>query len=88
VVELGYFECFDLVRAITYNHIGRKEDATRILNRIESAKFIFICHDYFLIQQKILELNMCKSPTTKKYRKLKTEVNWLINKTGFTSFKI
>jgi hypothetical protein len=88
VVELGYFECFDLVRAITYYHIGRKEDATRILNRIESAKFIFICHDYFLIQQKILELNMCKSPTTKKYRKLKTEVNWLINKTGFTSFKI
>lgn len=88
VVELGYFECFDLVRAITYYHIGRKEDATRVLNRIESAKFIFICHDYFLIQQKILELNMCKSTTTKKYQKIETEISGLINKTGFTTFKI
>ena len=88
LVELGYFECFDLVRAITYYHIGRKEDATRILNRIESAKFIFICHDYFLIQQKILELNRCKSTATKKYHKLETELNRLINKTGFTSFKV
>lgn len=88
LVELGYFECFDLVRAITYYHIGRKEDAIRILNRIESAKFIFICHDYFLIQQKILELNMCKSTTTKKYHKLETELNRLIYKTGFTTFKI
>ena len=88
VVELGYFECFDLVRAITYYHIGRKEDATRILNRIESAKFIFICHDYFLIQQKILELNRCKSTATKKYQKIETEISGLINKTGFTTFKV
>ena len=88
VVELGYFECFDLVRAITYYHIGRKEDATRILNRIESAKFIFICHDYFLIQQKILELNRYKSTATKKYQKIETEISGLINKTGFTTFKV
>lgn len=85
VVELGYFECFDLVRAIAYFNIGKKEEAIRVLNRIESSKFIFICHDYFLIQQKIMELNMCKSQSTKKYQKLKAEIYSLVNKTGFTA---
>lgn len=86
VVELGYFECFDLVRTIAYYHGGRKDDAVRVLSRIESSKFIFICHDYFLIQQKILELKLCKSSATQKYNKLKTELDLLINKTGFISF--
>lgn len=86
LVELGYFECFDLLRAIAYYHCGRKEDASRVLSRIESSKFIFICHDYFLIQQKTLELKLCKSVATQKYQKLKTELGWLINKTKFTAF--
>jgi hypothetical protein len=86
VVELGYFECFDLVRAIAYFNSGKKDEALRILNRIESSKFIFIYHAYFLIQQKTLELNMCKSQATKKYQKLNAEIDSLVNKTGFTVF--
>jgi hypothetical protein len=87
MVELGYFECFDMVKAITLYHLGNKRDSKRILERIEPANFIFIQQNYFLIQLKHLQLNMCTTDKSIKYKKLKKEQDDLISKTRFTYFE-
>lgn len=85
-IEQGYFEHFDLMKAITYYHLGDEISAKRILNRIDSSAVLFTFQDYHNLNRKILEYNMSGKDTIKKRNILKKEIESLIKQTGYTLF--
>jgi hypothetical protein len=86
-IEDGYFECLDLIKAIALYHTGHHTEAIDLLRNIENSNFIFIMHDYCLIQRKILELEICSSESILKRPRLQKELDSLISKTGFKIFR-
>ena len=85
-VEQGYFEHFDLMKAITYYHLGDEISAKRILNRIDSSKVLFTFQDYHNLNRKILEYNLSGKESIRKRNVLKKEIESLIIQTGYTIF--
>lgn len=85
-IEHGYYEHFDLMKAITYYNLGEIESAKRILNRIDSSIVKFTFQEYHNINRKILEYNMCGNNTKRKKTMLKKEIKSLIESTGYTIF--
>lgn len=86
-IEFGYYENFDLMKAITYYNTGDKQAAKRILKRIDSSMVQFTFQDYHNINRKILEYNLTGPLTSRKKELLKEEINLLIDKTGYTLFR-
>ena len=87
VIENGYFDCLDLVKAIAFYHTGDHRGGKHILNQIENSGFIFIVHDYFLIQRKLLEVESCSEESILKRPRIIYDISQLIKKTGFNIFK-
>ena len=86
-LDNGYLEALDLVKAIHLVKLNKPADSKRILNRLKSTDIVFIMHDYFLIQRLIVELQLIQSKDSKKYQKMYTEVNSLIEKRKFYFFR-
>lgn len=86
-IEFGYYENFDLMKAITYYYTGDMRSAKRILKRIDSSMVPFTFQDYHNINRKILEYKLILSQTSRKKKLLKDEINLLIDKTGYTIFR-
>ncbi len=82
-IEIGYFESFDLMKAICFYHIGLKSDAKRILSRIENSAFQFTFRNYHLIHRLKLEIMFCAKTQSAKKQKLQMELANLISQTGF-----
>ena len=85
-IEHGYYEHFDLMKAITYYHLGDEKSAKRILNRIDSSVVKFTFQDYHNLNRKILEYNMSGKDAIRKRNVLKKEIESLIKQTGYTIF--
>lgn len=85
-IEQGYFEHFDLMKAITYFHLGDESSAKRILNRIDSSTVIFTFQDYHNLNRKILEYKMTGKDSIRKRNILKKDIQTLIKQTGYTIF--
>lgn len=85
-IEHGYYEHFDLMKAITYYNLGEIEYAKRILNRIDSSIVKFTFQEYHNINRKILEYNMCGKNANRKKMLLKKEIKALIESTNYTLF--
>jgi hypothetical protein len=86
-IEQGYYEHFDLMKAITYYNLGDEKSAKRILNRLDSSAVFFTFQDYHNLIRKILEYNMSGNESAKKRPILKKEIESLIKRTGYTIFK-
>jgi tetratricopeptide (TPR) repeat protein len=86
IIEDGYFECLDLVKAIALYHTGHHTEAVELLRNIENSGFIFIMHDYCLIQRKLLELEACSPESSLKRPTILKDLKRLILKSGFTIF--
>jgi hypothetical protein len=86
-IEIGYYESFDLMKAICLYHLGEKNDAKRILNRTDSSALQFTFYEYHLIHRLKLEIKMCSGNSIKK-QKLQKALADLIIKTGFTKLAI
>jgi hypothetical protein len=87
-IENGYYESFDLMKAICLYHIGEKNDAKRILNRTDSSALQFTFHEYHLIHRLRLEIKMCSNANSVKKQKLQKALADLIIKTGFTQLAL
>jgi len=87
-IENGYYESFDLMKAICLYHIGEKNDAKRILNRTDSSALQFTFHEYHLIHRLRLEIKMCSNANSVKKQKLQKALADLIIKTGFTKLSL
>ena len=83
----GFYESLDIIKAIALFAVGKKDNAKRMLARIDEANLSFLTRKYFIIQKKIIELALCTQTTSKKYINLKKEINDLIQATGFVFFK-
>ena len=86
-IENGYYESFDLMKAICIFHLGQKNDAKRILNRTDSNALQFTFYEYHLIHRLKLEIKMCSGNSIKK-QKLEKALADLIIKTGFTQLAL
>ena len=86
-LDTGYFEVFDLIKAINLFQLGKINDAKRILKRTKSTDVIFIMHDYFLIQRLMIELQLIQSKKSLKYVAKCNELKKVIRKTNFTFFE-
>ena len=86
-LDTGYFEVFDLIKAINLFQLGKINDAKRILKRTKSTDVIFIMHDYFLIQRLMIELQLIQSKKSIKYVAKCNELKKVIRKTNFTFFE-
>jgi hypothetical protein len=86
-IEHGYFEHFDLMKAITYYNLGDSQSAKRILKRIDSSKVKFTMHLYHMLHRKILEYNLCHTSSVKKRKLLRAQIDSLIEQTGYTFLK-
>lgn len=87
-IEKGYYESFDLMKAISLFHIGLKSDAKRILNRTESSAFQFTFKEYHLIHRLKLEIKFCANSESAKKQKLQLELDNLIQQTGFVKLAL
>lgn len=87
LLDNGYFEVFDIIKAINLFQLGEINDTKRILKRTKYNDVIFIMHDYFLIQRLILELNFIKSKASLKYQSKVKDLKHLIEKTNFSFFE-
>ena len=87
-IEIGYYESFDLMKAICIYHLGEKSDAKRILNRTDSSALQFTFHEYHLIHRLRLEIKMCSNASSVKKQKLQKALADLIIKTGFTQLAL
>jgi hypothetical protein len=87
-IENGYYESFDLMKAICLYHIGEKNDAKRILNRTDSSALQFTFYEYHLIHRLRLEIKMCSNANSVKKQKLQKALADLIIKTGFTKLAL
>ena len=87
-IEIGYYESFDLMKAICIYHLGEKSDAKRILNRTDSSALQFTFHEYHLIHRLRLEIKMCSNTNSVKKQKLQKALADLIIKTGFTQLAL
>jgi len=87
IIEDGYFECLDLIKAIALYHTGHHTEAVDLLSNIENSGFIFIMHDYCLIQRKLLELETCSPDSILKRPTIIKDLDRLILKSGFKIFK-
>jgi hypothetical protein len=87
LLDNGYFEVFDIIKAINLFQLGEINDTKRILKRTKYNDVIFIMHDYFLIQRLILELNFIKSKASIKYQSKVKDLKHLIKKTNFSFFE-
>lgn len=85
-IEHGYYEHFDLMKAITYYNLGEIESAKRILKRIDSSIVKFTFQEYHNINRKVLEYNMCSKNTKRKKEILKKEIKSIIDSTGYSIF--
>jgi hypothetical protein len=79
-LDIGYFEVFDLIKAINLFQLGKINDAKRILKRTKSTDVIFIMHDYFLIQRLMIELQLIQSKNSLKYVAKCNELKKIIKK--------
>jgi hypothetical protein len=87
-IENGYYESFDLMKAICLYHLGEKNDAKRILNRTDSSALQFTFYEYHLIHRLRLEIKMCSNTNSVKKQKLQKELADLIIKTGFAKLAL
>lgn len=87
-IENGYYESFDLMKAICIYHLGEKNDAKRILNRTDSSALQFTFYEYHLIHRLRLEIKMCSNASSVKKQKLQKALADLIIKTGFTQLAL
>ena len=87
-IENGYYESFDLMKAICLYHLGEKNDAKRILNRTDSSALQFTFYEYHLIHRLRLEIKMCSNTASVKKQKLQKVLADLIIKTGFTKLAL
>ena len=83
----GFYESLDIIKAIALFGIGKKDHAKRMLARIDEANLSFLTRKYFIIQKKIIELALCTQAGSKKFIKIKKEINDLVKATGFVFFK-
>lgn len=87
-IELGYYECISLIKAIALFNTGRKNECKSLLNEVNNEEIIFSSKKYFLLQRLRLELQLTHPQSAAKRHKIVSNISALIKETGFKIFDL